>query len=161
MTKKHAEVDATKNQIDCLIKLLIIWPTVSNKTAAQYVQDTLNTTMTRSALQEAKRRSGFSIPRYTDATLSKQAFARYAVALFSVKNGILACSEEHLKAFVRKALKTQFGEDTNTVLVDTWVLEYAKEQVGPFASSSLAEAEAELIRLGIEIKSDRKQEELL
>jgi hypothetical protein len=150
----------SSKQVEKLVVLLKIWPQASAKNAEEYIQDTLETKMTRAAFQQARYKLGLATPDHTEDTIKKQAYARLVLAGIVANNGVQVNPDEARKE-VRKQLKDKFGSDTNTVLLNEWIEVDLKELSERDYKTVTMEAKAKLHELGVQGKDDGRQTQLL
>jgi hypothetical protein len=160
MTVPRRKRDSTERQVIELITLLKLWPTVPDKSAKEFVLHTCGIKMTRSAMQEAKRRVGLLTPEHTEQTIKKAKFARLALAAFVRSLGTVPEFTE-ARAHVRAQLRKRFKQDTNTILLNSWIEDGLKAIADRGYEDVLDEAEQILADLNIKGPTQERQQELL
>lgn len=158
--KKNVE-----EQISFVIRMLSFWPTATDKAVASYVKDQTGKPLTRACLQQVREKLGLSEPQYEEKTRLKRLYVERMLVDSIQQLGLNGRSEDSLMADVRRSLREQFGEDTNTFLVQAWV-KTVLHKFAPTANSlsdTLAKCEEmkkELALAGL-VSQDSRQVDLI
>jgi hypothetical protein len=164
MTKRKEPSQKRKpseRQVRSLMALLTLWPEASSRICQKFVLQTLSVKLTRAALQTARQNLGLSTPTHTEVTEKKMLFATLSTALLFKENPSL--EPERIRREVRKRIRDQFGEDINTVLLDSAIEKCLDAVTNGLhnVEDIIGETQADLTALGFYKSRQGRQKELL
>lgn len=108
-------------EVEAITSLLAVWPSAPTSILEKYVEDVLETTLTRSCVQEAKELLGLLEPKHTEKTLQKRAVVRYVVYNLLASRGMLPHDSPLIFSEANTGLQRVFKQDTNRRLVQSWI----------------------------------------